>query len=245
MTEAKASIYDKAMDASYLKTHVGGGDHRMFDSGHDPASAWQRVKEASQDDSFLQEVVEYMNSMLKDASTVKGLPFVTWDKLSFENFNHWVQEALPFLPNNFVYDLMSYDVMELFSTLLAFSVVVLDLKEEEQDLVIQSIGSIGGLALFSANPLLLIPFVVACVGVLKKRKKNDQNLLLTKDIGSVFKGFIKTGSMVLLVSVIGFWASLILFLILYALIKYKGQIPGLLETAVINTQKLLSTSIVK
>ena len=24
-------LYDKAMDAEYLKTHIGGGNHRLFD----------------------------------------------------------------------------------------------------------------------------------------------------------------------------------------------------------------------
>ena len=29
-------LYDKAMDAEYLKTNIGGGNHRLFDGGHDP-----------------------------------------------------------------------------------------------------------------------------------------------------------------------------------------------------------------
>ena len=34
-TETSSTIYDKAMDNSYNSSHVGGGDHRLFDGGHD------------------------------------------------------------------------------------------------------------------------------------------------------------------------------------------------------------------
>ena len=34
LAEGPATIYDKAMDAEYLATHVGGGNHRLFDGGH-------------------------------------------------------------------------------------------------------------------------------------------------------------------------------------------------------------------
>ena len=30
LAEGPATIYDKAMDAEYLATHIGGGNHRMF-----------------------------------------------------------------------------------------------------------------------------------------------------------------------------------------------------------------------
>ena len=34
MVDGPATIYDKAMDAVYLATRIGGGNHRMFDGGH-------------------------------------------------------------------------------------------------------------------------------------------------------------------------------------------------------------------
>ena len=45
-TETPATIYDDAMDAEYLKTHIGGSDHRLFDGGHDPVGAWEAVQNA-------------------------------------------------------------------------------------------------------------------------------------------------------------------------------------------------------
>ena len=58
--------YDLAMDAEYLKTHIGGSNHRMFDGGHDPISAWEKVREASNTDSFSQEVIGYVSAIWKD-----------------------------------------------------------------------------------------------------------------------------------------------------------------------------------
>ena len=34
-------MYDKAMDAAYNATRIGGGNHRLFDGGH---TSWARFK---------------------------------------------------------------------------------------------------------------------------------------------------------------------------------------------------------
>ena len=34
MVKGTATIYDKAMDATYIATHEGGANHRLFDGGH-------------------------------------------------------------------------------------------------------------------------------------------------------------------------------------------------------------------
>ena len=50
IVEGPATIYDKAMDAEYLATHIGGGNHRMFDGGHTLAGAFNAVRGASVED---------------------------------------------------------------------------------------------------------------------------------------------------------------------------------------------------
>ena len=42
-----ATIYDKAMDAEYLTTYIGGGNHRIFDGGHTILGAIKAVRDAS------------------------------------------------------------------------------------------------------------------------------------------------------------------------------------------------------
>jgi hypothetical protein len=71
------TIYDNAMDAEYIKTHIGGPYHRLFDGGHSPVLAWEKVKNASETDSFTQEVIGYVSAMWKNATTKMGMPFTT------------------------------------------------------------------------------------------------------------------------------------------------------------------------
>lgn len=84
LTKSAATVYDKALDLEYLKTHIGGGDHRLFDGGHDIFNAWDRAKDASSNDSFSEEVIGYISSLWKDVTTTKGLPFQTMDKAAFD-----------------------------------------------------------------------------------------------------------------------------------------------------------------
>ncbi len=47
VVDGSATIYDKAMDAEYLETHIGGGLHRLFDGGHTISGAWDAARDAS------------------------------------------------------------------------------------------------------------------------------------------------------------------------------------------------------
>lgn len=59
LTEEAATIYDKALDAKFLSSNIGGSNHRLFDGGHDLLGAWKAASEAKKDDTFAQEVVGY------------------------------------------------------------------------------------------------------------------------------------------------------------------------------------------
>ena len=84
LTNDMETIYDKAMDAEYIKTHIGGAYHRLFDGGHSPINAWEKVKNASDTDTFSQEVIGYVSGMWKDATTKMGMPFTTFDKSQYD-----------------------------------------------------------------------------------------------------------------------------------------------------------------
>jgi hypothetical protein len=53
--EGTANVYSKAMDAEYLRTHIGGGWHRLYDGGHDIVGAWRAIRGARPDDSRASE----------------------------------------------------------------------------------------------------------------------------------------------------------------------------------------------
>ena len=46
MVDGPATVYDKAMDAVYLATRIGGGNHRMFDGGHTILGAFRAARDA-------------------------------------------------------------------------------------------------------------------------------------------------------------------------------------------------------
>lgn len=64
-----ASIYDKAMDANYLnellRPELGGGYHRLFDGGHTIAGAAKAVRQASPDDTIIEEALGAVSASSK------------------------------------------------------------------------------------------------------------------------------------------------------------------------------------
>ena len=55
VVQGSSTIYDKAMDAVYNATSIGGGNHRLFDGGHTIGGAWEAVRGASENDNIAQE----------------------------------------------------------------------------------------------------------------------------------------------------------------------------------------------
>ena len=169
LTKSPATIYDKALDAEYLRTYIGGGDHRLFDGGHDVFAAWEKVKDASPDDSFRQEVIGYTSALWKDVTTVKGLPFTTVDKGKFEA----CVKALDWIPGvdrKYLYELLSFDVMEIFSATLGAVVMLFALKKKDHKVLAEILGSMGINSIISANPIMGI-LVICTAGYAYKKKQ--------------------------------------------------------------------------
>ena len=55
------------MDAEYIATHVGGGNHRMFDGGHTIIGAIKAVRDASPDDSIIEGAIGASDAGLMSA----------------------------------------------------------------------------------------------------------------------------------------------------------------------------------
>jgi hypothetical protein len=174
LTEGTASVYDKALDANYLKTHIGGGNHRMFDGGHSPLNAFDAARDALSDDTFTQETIGYISAIWKDVTTVKGLPFFTWDQASYRNCADWVTTHVPGANKDWFYDLCSYDVFEILGTALPIVGSVFALKSEDQKKVAEILGASGFVSIAAANPLCGIAMIcVATYAYAIKRHQFD------------------------------------------------------------------------
>ena len=76
MVEGSATIYDKAMDANYLdpllRSDMGGSYHRLFDGGHTIGGAFEAARNASTEDTFIEEALGTVQGLLRDGNHCKG-----------------------------------------------------------------------------------------------------------------------------------------------------------------------------
>lgn len=179
-TKSAATIYDKAMDAEYLRSRIGGGNHRMFDGGHDLDGAWRAVKNASEDDTFIIEVKEYFEAVWKDLTTTKGLPFQTLEKADYNAIADWLVNLIPGVDKQWVYDLLSFDAFELFGSVLSVVGVVFALSKDDIEKLSEMLGAAGVISLLSANLIMGIAMTVVGAYAFFVKKKEFNKKEFTK-----------------------------------------------------------------
>ena len=189
LTASTATIYDKALDAEYLRTHIGGGNHRLFDGGHDLISAWGRVRDASGDDSFEREVLGYVQALWKDLTTSKGLPFTTWDEAQYSKFSETL--ARFGVSKQWSYDLISFDVFELFSAGLGVAGLLVALQRDDVEKLSELLGAMGITSILSANPIAGLA-AIAVTAYAYHKKRHNPNSRVT-DGASFAKGALIAG----------------------------------------------------
>lgn len=79
LSHQAATVGSKAMDGEYLRTHIGGGWHRLYDGGHTLAGSWKAVGNALPDLSALDQLGAWANEYWKDLITTRGMPIVILD----------------------------------------------------------------------------------------------------------------------------------------------------------------------
>ena len=194
ITKSPGTLYDKAMDAEYLRSHVGGGDHRLFDGGHDLMGAWKNVQEASDTDSLTQEVVGYVAGIWKDLTTVKGLPFTTVDKGGFDSWADRLS-AIPGVNREWLADLLSFDAFEVLSSGLGAVGALFFLSRGDKEALARVLGSMGIVVIIGANPLMGL-VVIALTGYAYFKK-------VKIDKGDMARGAVLAGVSAGLFAVLG------------------------------------------
>ena len=160
MVKGTATIYDKAMDADYLLTNIGGGNHRMFDGGHTLLGAFRAVRDASPDDTVIQEAMGLLEGIFKDMTTTKGLPLANWDKATYDHVAEYLKTNLG-IPGDYFYDLNSYGAAELIGGVIGVVATALCWNRADTEEFSKLVGGMGVSAVMGANPLLLIVTIVA------------------------------------------------------------------------------------
>jgi len=207
-------LYDKAMDAEYLKTHIGGGNHRLFDGGHDPVNAWEKVASASSTDTFSQEVIGYVSALWKEITTTKGLPFFTVDKQNYDKSADWISSYIPGANKNWFYDLHSFDVFEILSTSLGLVGALFFLKKDDHKKLSEILGSMGIVSIVSANPLMGLSVIVTTAYAYKKKKIDGKEAM---------KGAGYAGISLAIFNLLGLPILIELFIVINVLKLVKGE----------------------
>jgi hypothetical protein len=79
LSRQRSTDGSRAMDYEYLRTHIGGGWHRLYDGGHSLAGSWKAVRETLPDLSALEHLGTWANEYWKDFVTTRSMPIVTLD----------------------------------------------------------------------------------------------------------------------------------------------------------------------
>jgi hypothetical protein len=79
LSNQHATLFSKAMDAEYLRTHIGGGWHRLYDGGHSLVGSWKAVSSSLPDLGTLHQLRIWANEYWKDLITTRGMPIFILD----------------------------------------------------------------------------------------------------------------------------------------------------------------------
>ena len=199
MVKGSPTIYDKAMDAGYIATHIGGAQHRLFDGGHTVIGAFRAGHSASPDDNIIQEAMGTLQGLLRDVSTPGGLPLANWD---YETY-HRVADALEsnfHIPKSWFYDLNTYDAADLLGGAVGAVALILNWNRADTETFAQLSGGMGLSSIMSANPLLLILTVVALARAFHLARKSGE---YAEFVDGQFKGVAGAGATLGVVSLVG------------------------------------------
>ncbi len=194
MTASAATKFDKALDARYLQTAVGGGNHRMFDGGHTIGGAWSNVARMCAETrcSNKEQIDGYFKALWKDATTPKGLPFMTMEKQTYDSIAQRLNKYG--ISKNWTYDALSYDALEVLAAGISAAAVVYFLKTEQIEELSEALGAMGVVSILSANPILALVMISAVAYAIA----TGTDLNAGAATGGIVKTSIISGALVLL-----------------------------------------------
>ena len=199
MVKGSPTIYDKAMDAEFIATHIGGAQHRLFDGGHTIIGAFRAGHAASPDDSIIQEAMGTLQGLLRDVSTPSGLPLANWDYETYQRVAETLETNFH-IPRSWFYDLNTYDAADLLGGAVGVVALLFNWNRADTETFSKLVGGMGLSAVLSANPLLLIITVVALARAFHLARKSGE---YTEFVDGQFKGVVGAGATIGAVSLVG------------------------------------------
>lgn len=194
LTASSATRFDKALDEKYLWSFIGGYNHRLFDGRHTIGGAWSSVARMCSKDgcSTGEQINGYFGALWKDATTPKGLPFMTMEKETYDSLADRLSKYG--VSRKWTYDALSYDALEVIAAGMSVAAVVYFLRTGQIEELSEALGAMGVLSIASANPLLALVMISSVAYAIA----TGTDLDAVAAIEGVVKSSIISGAFVLL-----------------------------------------------
>lgn len=145
------TVYDRAIDAVYNHTHVGGSAfHHIVDGNHTLWGALQAAHGARAGDSFLQEAGGALEHLARDTCSVAGIPFFSMKMDTLRGLSDTFGVSTRYMG-----DMLTFNAPEVLGAGLGVVPLALGWNRLGTERLSEMATSMTAAALVSANPLLL------------------------------------------------------------------------------------------
>ena len=127
-----------------------------MDKSEDLFESWKNLREDRDIDAFSEEVSRFLQSLLEDISTNKGLPF---DAKSFDIWAEILANKVPGMQKEDIQELFYIDGIELLSTSMGMVSALFALNREDEEKLAEILATLGITSLMSVNPPLALTVV--------------------------------------------------------------------------------------
>jgi len=200
--------YDKAIDAAY-RLGEGGSSlfHHLLDGNHSIWGVLKAVHDVKADDSFLRELFEAVEHLLRDMCSISGInPFFSLSRETFDKISHFLA---PFgVSKLYIADALTINAPEIIGGTLGVVAVLLGHKSLEMNA--QIAGSLIFSTIAGANPLLLPVAgwaVYKAIKTMQIKQLPSSKLLIPTGKGALVTG-ITTVTSTFLVGTMPMWLAL-------------------------------------
>lgn len=157
-----STAYDRAIDAAFNSSHVGGSAlHHLVDGHHSLAGAFEAAAGVYPNDSVFQEMSAAVEHLLRDMASVSGInPVMSFDPGTLDSIQTALASSLG-VDRSWTADLLTVNAPETLGGVLGALPLMLGWRAADAARFARLAGALGLSALWSANPLLAIVALVA------------------------------------------------------------------------------------
>lgn len=197
-----SNVYDKAIDAVYNQTHVGGSSlHHIVDGQHTFWGAFKAAHDALPDDKLSQEIGGAAEHLARDMCSKSGInPVLNMDIETYRTISSYFKDTFG-VSKHWFSDMLTFNAPEAAGAGLATIPLVLGWNKLGVEKLSEMSSSLGIAASVSANPLLGIVTLVSAGRAISKMGREKKPL--RKSLKGLIQGVLLTGVAVGVSSAVG------------------------------------------